>query len=124
MLDLLGLSNQSKMLVRLYALPAILMLFYFFLLTQADTAQDIAKTKNLLRVVSSFISNGLWWGSLISLGASTILFLYATFRLWQWGKGADVETCHSCGCMVSHKNGRYGPYYKCLACGSNKSTSI
>ena len=91
MLDLLGLSNQSKMLVRLYALPAILMLFSFLLLTQADTAQDIAKTKNLLRVVSSFISNGLWWGSLISLGASTILFLYATFRLWQWDKGADVQ---------------------------------
>ncbi|MNR69357.1 hypothetical protein D3C85_1945410 [compost metagenome] len=46
--------------------------------------------------------------------------------LWRWGLLYLWETgkleggCYSCGGPVSHKDGRYGPYSKCLICGSKR----
>lgn len=42
-----------------------------------------------------------------------------SLKVWRWYQG-EGECCHSCGGMVSHKYGRYGPYFKCLACGVNR----
>jgi hypothetical protein len=59
-----------------------------------------------------------WVFSALSLGA----FLWSvcqTFKLWRWNQG-EGEFCHSCGGMVVRKEGRYGPYFKCLACNTNR----
>jgi hypothetical protein len=40
-------------------------------------------------------------------------------KFWRWKQG-EGEFCHSCGGMVVYKEGRYGPYFKCLACNKNR----
>ncbi|MCK5121498.1 MAG: hypothetical protein KAQ91_05920 [Methylococcales bacterium] len=123
MLDLFGFSLQTKMLIRLYAWPMILLLFSLLLQTQAESAQVIVKKVPLLTMVGNFINIGMLWGSLLVLGVAVILFLYESLKLWHWYKGSDDEVCHVCTGMVSHRKGKYGPYYKCLACGSNRSVN-
>ena len=123
MLDLFGFSLQTKMLIRLYVLPTVLLLFSSLLLTQAETVQEIVKTATLLSVVGNLINTVMLWGSLLVLGVAVILFLYESLKLWHWYKGSDDEVCHVCTGMVSHRKGKYGPYYKCLACGSNRSVN-
>ena len=59
---------------------------------------------------------------LILLGASTLWTLFSSFELWKWFNGRGGETCHNCGGMTEyHPNGRYDPYYKCIACGKNRA---
>jgi TRAP-type C4-dicarboxylate transport system permease small subunit len=121
MLDLFGLSLQSKMLVRLYALPILLVFGALIALIVHNNFQVNTAQLNALSVVNNLIYTGSWWASMVLLASFCITFLYSSFRLWQWDKGEDAETCHVCGGMAIDKNGKYGPYYKCLACGTNRS---
>jgi len=51
---------------------------------------------------------------------SVVLALAQTYSYWRW-TGGHTESCSNCGGMVTHKNGRYGFYVHCLACGKNRS---
>lgn len=53
-------------------------------------------------------------------GAATIAATYQTVRVWLWTAG-KTDSCDNCGGMVRYRNGRYGPYMRCLACGMNRS---
>jgi hypothetical protein len=56
-------------------------------------------------------------------GVSLALSLYQALRLWRWrqGKGAS---CYVCGCLLGReRDGRYGPYRKCLGCPTNHAVS-
>jgi len=53
-------------------------------------------------------------------GAAILACLYQGFQLWRWNQGR-TDSCDNCGGMVSLRDGRYGPYYHCLACGKNRS---
>tara|TARA_R110002049_G_scaffold29552_14_gene100439 strand:- start:6615 stop:6926 length:312 start_codon:yes stop_codon:yes gene_type:complete len=55
-----------------------------------------------------------------SLFISAIWSLIQTYQLWQWKKG-NTEVCFNCGGLVTQKDGRYGAYSHCLACGKNRS---
>lgn len=52
--------------------------------------------------------------------AAILAFFYQGFQLWRWNQGS-TDSCDNCGGMVSPRDGRYGPYYHCLACGKNRS---
>ncbi len=54
------------------------------------------------------------------VGLATVVAIYQSARLWLWSSG-KTDSCHNCGGMVSDRNGRYGPYVHCLACGKNRS---
>jgi hypothetical protein len=43
-------------------------------------------------------------------------FSYSSYRLWQWYYGHG-DFCYECGGVTDFKIGKYGAYYKCLACG-------
>ena len=55
-------------------------------------------------------------------GVALALILWSGYRLVRAELGLG-ECCDNCGGPVRHiGTGRYGPYYKCLACGSNRSS--
>lgn len=59
--------------------------------------------------------------ALIFLSLSVLAAIFSTHKLWKWLK-LESEICHICGGMVELESGRYGLYYKCLAC--NKGHKI
>lgn len=42
------------------------------------------------------------------------------WRLWRLEQGALNGDCFNCGGILEDRNGRYGPYRKCMMCGSTK----
>ena len=52
--------------------------------------------------------------------AALLVALYQGFQLWRWHEG-KADMCHNCGGMVAMRGGRYGPYVRCLACGTTRS---
>lgn len=123
MLDLFGLSPETKMFIRLYILPILLLLgALFFSIIGVDFQENVGKSPfpTLLNQVIDMIS---LWGSLSLLVLCFLTFLYSSFRYWNWYKGNETEVCHVCGGMITDKNGQFGQYYKCLACGTNRSVN-
>lgn len=60
---------------------------------------------------------------MIGIGACVAILLYQFFGLWRWTRGKGV-VCYVCGCLLGReREGRYGPYRKCLGCGKNHSLS-
>jgi hypothetical protein len=60
----------------------------------------------------------------ISLGlfiAAAILASYNGFRVWRAYNGKDEDQCYTCGMPTSRKVGRYGPYFSCWNCGTNRA---
>jgi hypothetical protein len=62
--------------------------------------------------------------SLVSTAAFLVamaFFARSCWRLYQAEAGIG-EACHSCGSPVAYvDDGRYGPYFKCLACSTNRA---
>lgn len=53
--------------------------------------------------------------------AGSAVAIYQLFQFIHWHQG-KTDVCPQCGRLVSGiRNGRYGPYVKCLACGKNNS---
>jgi hypothetical protein len=54
-------------------------------------------------------------------GLSLLLFAIQGVRLWRWRLG-KADDCFVCGCLLGQeRNGRWGPYRKCLGCGKSHS---
>jgi hypothetical protein len=121
MLDLFGLNPETRMFIRLYIRPILFLLVAFILEIMGDIFQDNAFNNPKLTELSHIISTVLLWGSLAFLFLCLLSFLHSTYRYWKWYNGNDAEICHVCGGMVTYKDGKYGPYYKCLGCGKNRS---
>lgn len=61
--------------------------------------------------------------AMFGAGACVAILLYQLARLWRWTRGKGV-VCYVCGCLLGReREGRYGPYRKCLGCGKNHSLS-
>jgi hypothetical protein len=65
-------------------------------------------------------------GNAIALGGlvlSLLVYGFQTFRYWRWTLG-EGECCYVCGCLLGReREGRFGPYRRCLGCGKNHSLS-
>jgi len=117
MLDLLGLSCEKKMFIRLFLQPmmflvaACLVLFlgeiFYERTSQSVIGQQIAYCFSLLSI------------PLMVLGLITTL--YSIYRWWKFMNAEDTNSCQACGGIVSEKHGKYGIYYKCLACSATHS---
>jgi hypothetical protein len=52
---------------------------------------------------------------------SLVVFGIQCIRLWRWRLG-KTNDCFVCGCLLgSERDGRWGPYRRCLGCGKNHS---
>lgn len=54
--------------------------------------------------------------------AGAFAMLVALRRYWRWERGAAPTCSHCDGMLGFERNGRYGPYRRCLACGKNEPT--
>ena len=109
------------MIIRLFA-PSII----FFVGSVAIQAiglsiYDHLSGSNLPSILTDYIKLGSSWAGLILLIIGLILFIYYCFRLWKWSEGQEHETCHVCSGIVQQKTGRFGDYFKCLACSATHS---
>jgi hypothetical protein len=112
----------DRMLLRLYAYPILLLVasptagyFLGVWIPSRFAGPVIEQLGQQAASIAPWISGGLLIGSLL-WGA------YSTLRFWRWYQGTSEETCcHVCGGLVDMKEGRYGLYYKCLACGKTRS---
>lgn len=60
-----------------------------------------------------------WLIALIAAAASVSIFVVQAFRIWRWKEGKS-PSCPQCGCLLSRvRDGRWGPYRKCLGCTTN-----
>lgn len=61
---------------------------------------------------------------LITLAAVAVclaLFAVQGARIWRWKEGRS-PSCPTCGCLLGGiKEGRWGPYRRCLGCRGNHS---
>jgi len=63
------------------------------------------------------------WDKVVGLAvlAAVGLAAHGAVRLWRWKRGSTLD-CPSCGGLLgSERDGRYGPYRRCLACDKNIS---
>ena len=106
----------ERMLFRLY-LPSVLVLIggwilsYLFITTIPSTFAE-SKMLSALATKASLAGGNILW---ITYAAVALMALYSTYRFWSWSNGNEC-CCKKCGGVVSERNGRYGPYLKCLAC--------
>lgn len=107
------MNRATMMAIRLLA-PAALLCFMavVFMLTGSRLADQ-----PLLAGLA------LMWDGLAAAAflAAAGWLLYGAFRFWQWesGNARDCPTCS--GLLGREREGRYGPYRKCLGCGRNVS---
>lgn len=62
------------------------------------------------------------WVTLAGFAAALLLVAVPTWGLWRWkrGKGPMCPRCD--GPLGRETSGRFGPYRRCLACGSTTSS--
>lgn len=53
------------------------------------------------------------------MSVSMLTAISSGFRLWRWTQ-AKGDSCYNCGGIAEFRHGRYGYYYKCLACGKGR----
>jgi hypothetical protein len=111
----------DRMLLRLFAVPLILLLsapVALWLLGSYIPSEFAGKfiIDGLGQQAASLALPACW----VLVGLATVVAIYQSVRLWLWSSG-KTDSCHHCGGMISAREGRYGPYVRCLACGANRS---
>ena len=56
-----------------------------------------------------------YWLPALPLAIALAWIAWASYRLWKWARG-EANTCECGGLLGSDRDGRYGPYRRCLAC--------
>lgn len=112
---------NNRMLFNLYKLPTFF-LFLSVVILLVIPKNDSTASGSVIDFSSLLIQFKYFgaWASLLALSVSLLLFLFSSFRIYRWTKGKG-ELCFQCGGIKVYRHGRYGPYYKCLACGKNES---
>ncbi|MCM2317827.1 MAG: hypothetical protein NDI93_00680 [Pseudomonas sp.] len=114
------MSSEWVLLIRLFSLPlwvAFSGLIVGVLLSSAGQAATESAT--LAEVGKLFWQVG-WLIALAGVVAALGISLWRWGLLYLWETGKLEGGCYGCGGPVSHKDGRYGPYSKCLICGSKR----
>ena len=112
--------NIKLMLLKLFKSPLFFVGLFFVLALGAELLVsswgDQKLLAGVLKGILPFLKYGLF-GLLVAIVISTILSLH---KLWVWNKG-EGDRCFRCdGITVYKPDGRYGPYFKCLACNANE----
>jgi len=110
----------NQMLLRLFAVPLLLLLGALLALLFLGSFVPHQMNSTILAGLgqqAAELALPVFWGFVL---AAVVTALYQGFQLWRWHQG-KTDICDNCGGMVSMRNGRYGPYMHCLACGKNRS---
>ncbi len=108
------------MLIRLFALPiqfllgsvASAVLLGWFIPGQFEDKALLAPLATALEGWTWYVSGGL-------LLLAVLFSILPVWRLWQRQHG-EGDLCALCTGIMRHKDGRWGPYLQCLACGHKR----
>ncbi len=100
------------MALRAYA-PSGLSLIAALVLTRALAAWHASP-------ILSGMYSSVRWAPIGLLVFAVAHAVWISFRLWKAGRGEGL-LCDCGGLLGIERNGRYGPYRRCLACGRNVS---
>jgi hypothetical protein len=81
-----------------------------FIAVRFDSSPYLVALANYVRYASGVMT-------VISVCAAT----YNLVRVWRAFNGQDEDQCTTCGMPTSRKVGRYGPYFSCWNCGTNRA---
>lgn len=109
------MAYHTKMFLRM-CVPALAVLAGSMLLA------FLASTLSTLPMVLGGGSLFPGLGDLIALGGlvvATVVYSLTLVRFRRWERGHG-DCCFVCGCLVGTvRDGRFGPYRRCLGCGKN-----
>jgi hypothetical protein len=110
-----GMAYQTKMFLRM-CLPAWgIVVSVMLLATVAGALTDLPRALGGQPVWPG-LGDALALGGLV-LAFATYLAAVWRFRRWERGEG---DRCFVCTCLLGReREGRFGPYRKCLGCGKN-----
>lgn len=111
------MSNVDKMCVRLLAVS------FLPLIIAVPIAMGVSAFYNALAHMGAPPpSIDLpWLITIVAAAACVILFTIQATRIWRWKEGRSLS-CPQCGCLLGGvRDGRWGPYRKCLGCRTNHS---
>ncbi|WP_216840684.1 hypothetical protein [Dyella sp. S184] len=111
------MSNVDKMCVRLLAICFLPMII------AVPIAMGISAFYNAFaQIAAPTPSLDLpWLITLVATATCLVLFAIQATRIWRWKEGKSLS-CPACGCLLgSVREGRWGPYRKCLGCRTNHS---
>jgi hypothetical protein len=109
------MSHQTKMFLRLAA-PAVLVFIGGMALAYA--ADAVGSLPVLLGGHAALTGAG----NDIAMGTgvvSSAIYAFQMHRYWRWTSGVG-DVCFVCSCILGReREGRFGPYRKCLGCDKN-----
>lgn len=99
--------------LRLFGIPAVLIAAALLLTPMAGRFEAIV----FLAALADYVRYACW--TLMVVAAC--LNGYNLFRVWRAYNGQEEDQCFTCGMPTTRKVGRYGPYFKCWNCGTNRA---
>jgi len=113
---------QDRMVFRLYIGPVLLLILAIFAQFMTNHIVETGKTSAMTGIIANGIAPIFYWAFIGLIAWSSLWALFSTWCLWKWEQvDSNEPCCHVCGGLLDLKNGRYGYYYKCLACGKTRS---
>lgn len=110
--------TMIERMLRLFAAPSALVLVS--MLAMSMLHGEPGASTDLLSSLTSHLWEMLRWPLLATFAWGILWFFLNAWRLYRWESGEADGGCINCGGPMSHKDGRYGPYSKCLICGSKR----
>jgi|GEM_PF-1513081 hypothetical protein len=109
------MTYETKMLLRLAAPAVVVLGVGLALATMASTLSDLLKAMggaplfdgigDVIALATAILAGGVYFGQML--------------RYWRWTEGGG-DLCFVCTCLLGReRDGRFGPYRKCLGCGKN-----
>ena len=116
------MSVYEKMILKLYAIPLMLLAASVFAAYFINAIGDALLQNKDFAPFGVKIASFAVWVSGCLLASSLAWGAYSSRRIWMWSQGRSNEpVCHNCGGLVQMNDGRYGFYYRCMACGKTRS---
>lgn len=114
--------NIKLMLLKLFKWPVFFVVLLFVLVLGTELLVSSWGDQKLLAGALQGILPFAKYGLFGLMGATLISIIAALHKLWFWNKG-EGDRCRRCdGITVYKPDGRYGPYFKCLACNANEKS--
>lgn len=107
------MAYQIKMLFRLAAPAGVVLVFGLIL---AGSVSAFAEVPMLAGGRFAQMGDAV---ALATACLALLVYVVQMHRYWRWTQD-EGDVCFVCSCLLGReRDGRYGPYRKCLGCGKN-----
>ena len=107
------------MLVRLFRWPIKFLVGAIFIMALTSILAPLWQSSTVLEGVARGILPIADIGILVFLGLASLTAMHGLYRFYSWERDKE-NSCRYCTGITNYiADGRYRPYYKCLACNRN-----